>query len=340
MNLGFVMFDHRKQEGIRNIYIVLISSLISYFRLNNTYNKTNFDTMRTNFETNIADYLTRKGLVRREELVKYLQEKHKGEVGYSKASVERKLSDLVNEGFLTKLDHKEVAKFGIKEDDKRASYLTLKHSFDVKKHLDQVFSLLETGDVVDRKMALKEVEIYNQRYVLTPNQLDILIQNLDSDDLDFVDSLVRVLNNEVLKKGVEPANEKIFVKKLRDLLKKHPEPIKGHVNMRTYIICLLGHYNDPIVIERLTKDVSEMENPDAVKNDYWHEHTARLIENHRTELFDLERQLRKDNKEKGAQLINEIRFRALSLLGMAEGFKTKEVSVDEVSTVKRTWNHL
>ncbi|NPE31637.1 hypothetical protein HNV12_27515 [Methanococcoides sp. SA1] len=176
-------------------------------------------------------------------------------------------------------------------------------------------------------MALKEIENYEQNYVLNPKQLDLLVSQLKTDDITLIDHILRILYTYIDKKNIEPANELETIKILRILLNKYPEPLNHSLKkLRTNIIYLLGHYNDASVIERLKNDAETLENLHKIVHDYESEYTANIIEEHREELYDFEEQLRLDDKEEQAQFIAEIRVRALINLGMKEDpFKESNV---------------
>ncbi|MFA6462034.1 MAG: hypothetical protein WCV90_07255 [Candidatus Woesearchaeota archaeon] len=275
--------------------------------------------IQTDFKTNVEEILFKLPVIRREKLVSQLVELNKGIIGFSKPTVESNLSKMVEEGLLKRLTTEEALQiFGIKNEDKRASFITLTISYGIKEHIDLIMKYLENGSPIEVKMALKEIEIYSKRYALSPKQLDILVKNMSTKDFELLDMLLRITNNEVFKKGIEPYNTSKFIEILKSLLKNIPPKIREYPNLRTHIIFFLGKYEQDIVIDQLRKDATNLESPEIVQNDYIHSPTAKIIEKHRTELFNLELQLRKDEKKGAAQFISQIRFKALTLLGISD----------------------
>ncbi|WP_406661899.1 hypothetical protein V7O66_05140 [Methanolobus sp. ZRKC3] len=116
------------------------------------------------------------------------------------------------------LRYKDIDKFGIKEDDKRASYLTLRKTEKISSHIDTVIEKLSSDNPVIQKMALRELEKYGKQYVLTPNQLDILIAQLGTEDIDLIDHILRIVYTYIDKKDIEPYSKHEAVKMLRSLL--------------------------------------------------------------------------------------------------------------------------
>ncbi|TQD27915.1 hypothetical protein [Methanolobus vulcani] len=71
------------------------------------------------FKVNTENYLHESGPVRRETLINHLIESN----GYSRSSIERKLTNLKKQGIIVTLKTTEdFARFGIKEEDKRSAY--------------------------------------------------------------------------------------------------------------------------------------------------------------------------------------------------------------------------
>ena len=268
------------------------------------------------FDTEVIDYLSKRGYVRRRQLLLDLMDIHKNDSGYSEKSLNRKIDSMVKRQIVTILKYEELHKFGIGEDDKRSSYLTLKKTEKIKEHIDNVIEKISSDNPIQQKMALKELERYGKQHVLTPKQLDILVSQLDTEDIDLIDHILRLVYTYIDKKNIEPSNKSETVMMLRTLLNKYPGPLPRHKNLRTHFIYLLGHYKDNAVIERLKKDAEELDTPRDVIHDYESYYTANIIEEHREELYDFEEELRLEGKEESAQFIAEIRVRAMIHLGM------------------------
>lgn len=284
------------------------------------------------FESEVRRYLTQKGYVRRRELIAYLQKTHKNELGYSLKSINRKLYNLIKQGAIISLKFPDFKKLGIEDTDQKASYLTLKNVSKIKEHMDEVLKRLESGDPIKQKIALKEIARYNQMYVLTPRQLDLVVaqfeEGIDNGKIktDLANKLLDLLYTYVLKKGIEPTNKTKTINLLEKLLNKYPIPVSTHINIRTYIIHLLGRYEHKAVIDRFIKDVKTLKDPYTVEKDYITEFTANIIEEHRAKLYELEEKLALEKKDEVSQFVSNIRTEALINLGLNENiyFKKKE----------------
>ncbi len=274
------------------------------------------------FETEVKRYLTQKGYVRRKQLIEDLMKRHKNELGYSLKSINRKLDNLINLETIIRLESSDLGKLGIEDTDGRASYLTLKDVSKIKGHMDKILDRLGSEEPIKQKMALKEIARYEQTYVLTPVQLDIVIAQFDKNieegtiDEELADKLLLLLDRYILKKDIEPTNKVKTIDLLVKLLKKYPVPVSTHVNLRTHIIYLLGHYGHKAVIERFMEDARALQDPFSVENVYNTEYTANLIEEHREELYRLEEELAIEGKENASQFVSNIRTEALINLGL------------------------
>lgn len=182
-------------------------------------------------------------------------------------------------------------------------------------YFDEILSFLESGDDSDKKEVLIEIESHKRKYVLSPIQLDLLVKNLDTDNLDLLNDLVRILYNHVTNKSKEPLDKGQFAKKLKMLLKKYPAPIKQYKNLRHHIIVLLGYYNDELVVDQLLEDVNNLTNLDSVFEDYCNEHVAPLIEKSGKKLFDFRRKLRKEGNTEASLFMARVRFESMFTLG-------------------------
>ncbi|AKB28317.1 Protein export cytoplasm protein SecA ATPase RNA helicase [Methanosarcina siciliae T4/M] len=281
------------------------------------------------FDTEIKNYLAQKGYVRRRQLIEDLMKAHKNERGYSLKSINRKLDNLINHGIIISLKHSDFGKLGIEDADKRASYLTLKNISKIKEHMDKILKRLASEEPIKQKMALKEIALYEQVYVLTPEQLDLVVKQFDKGidkgtiDDDLANTLLLLLYTYILKKCIEPTNKAKTIDLLVKLLDKYPVPVSTHVNLRTHIIYLLGHYGHKAVIERFMEDARTLKDPFSVENVYNTEYTANLIEEHREELYKLEEELAIEGKDNALRFVSNIRTQALINLGLHENPYTK-----------------
>lgn len=270
---------------------------------------------KTKFKTYLYEYLAKNYFERREQLVQFLADK----TDYSKSRVENKITELIQSGYLIRFDYNEAIIKGIRVTDKRAKFITLKQSEDIKNHLDKVFSLLKSKDLICCKTALREIDSYKKRYILYPSQLDILTKNLYKDDNELIATTLNLLHEEIILKGNEPKNIDDLVtvlRKLGDIYSIKEKEYSGQIY--PYIIALLGHYNDDMVISLLKKDILKKDNIENHIECYFKKSTAKIIEEHRSELFELEIDLMKRNKTNAASSLTRIRKRALILLGMAD----------------------
>lgn len=269
-----------------------------------------------NFDTEVLTYLDSVGYIRRRQLVSELIKNHQNERGYSQKSIDRKLSNLVKTGQMLVLKNEiELEEYGINREDGKAAYLISKRSSDIKKHLDSNFSLLESEDHDDQKLVLKELDSYQELYVLNRKQLDVLVRCLINANDELRAHLLRIIYSYVSKNKIEPWDEITFLQNLRLLLKQYPDIPKKHPAIRTHLILLLGYYNDNAIVDNLIEDARSIDDLNFVKNDYWFKETANVIENHREQLFELERELRKSGEIESANTIASIRYQARINLG-------------------------
>lgn len=268
------------------------------------------------FDIEISKYLAEKGFVRRRQLIEDLIKTHKNESGYSTKSINRKLDSMVKQGKITILKYEDLKKFGIEEDDKRSSYVTLKKTEKITEHIDKVLENITSKNPVQQKMALKELDLYKKQHVLTPNQLDVLVSQLDIEDIAVVDHLLRIVYTYIDTRKIDPFSKHETINMLRLLLNKYPVPLQHYKSLRTHVIYLLGYFNDHTVIERLEQDAETLENLSDIIQDYESYYTANLIEDHREELYLFEEKLRLEGKKDSAQFVSNIRAKAMMHLGM------------------------
>lgn len=273
------------------------------------------------FETTVIDYLSQRGYVRRRRLIDYLMESHPNETGYSEPSINRKLANLHKAGkILIESDDNELAKYGIKKEDERASYVIEINYLGRKNHRDYVFGCFNTGNTNAKNKSLDEIKTYQNEWVLSPSHLDSLVSNSDDEDeanlvdkdVSSIDKILEILYNQIINKGIKPGNNDKFLENLRNLLERYPQGHKEYTMLRRRVIWLLGYYNDKAVLKQLIKD-AESGKLSVFKDDYVDKFTARVIENGRTELFDLGIKLEEGDTET-AKALKEIRKKALDKL--------------------------
>jgi len=268
------------------------------------------------FDSEVKSIIQKTGPIRRRKLINSLIGKHNEERGYSKKSINRKIDKMVDLGILKIVKPENFAKFGIKETDGRATYLILKQTSDIKKHLDDIFNILEKGNIDDKHSVIAEIIGYENVYVLDPIQLDIIVKNLDEEDVELVYNNLIILYNHVIKKKIKPANEDEYLNVLKRLLDRCPLSPDSRKSLRGYIIALLGWSDDKAVVDQLIKDSMELDDLSSVKKEYENQYTSNVIENHRTELFNHELKLKKEGKTKNAEVIQKIKHQARKNLGI------------------------
>lgn len=274
---------------------------------NNVDNEYNFDRV-------VLNYLDATGHIRRRDLVKYLMDLHPDEYGYSKKSIDRKLASLVKTGDIVILKQQdELERYGIEKEAANASYLISKRTSNTKKYLNNVIELLKSGDDVEKKEALVEIENYKEMYVLDPVQLDLLVQNLKTDNKDLINHIIGILYSYIDERGKEPQNKDLFINRLKSLVKKYPKNVYDQLRIR--LIHLLGYYNDSCVIKQFLHDVDNLDISSSLTWAYSSKYTAKIIESNKQRVFDFIIKLRKEDKDDVANFVSHIRDEARAHLG-------------------------
>lgn len=276
------------------------------------------------FDVEVVDYVYENRFVRRRQLIDYLIESHKEERGYTRPSIERKIARLTKNGSLVIVKHPELEKYGIYDDDSRASYLSLNEIIGINEYLDTLFSHFESDDEYDKNSILNEIDLYKDRYSLTREQLDVIVNNLDTHDDKLLLHLIRILNEYILDREITPTNKEQLLTSINDILDKFAGMSITHEGYRRGLIFILGYYNDDSVIDWLKYDLKRLnieEHFDKIKEDYGNYYTARVIDRHKLELFNLINDLKKEGKDEAARLVFNVKHEVAKLLGH---FKKKE----------------
>jgi hypothetical protein len=272
--------------------------------------KDNMNKREEDFETVVIDYLSPRGYARREQLIKYLKKSHPDGTGYSEASINRKLANMCKADLIIILkDAEDLERYEIKKEAGNASYILTKDALDVKKHYNHVFSNYEKKDINLKKIALKELKRYGMPSFLSPSQLDIMVLDLEIGDDDLVNNLLELLYIQIVNKDIRPGDKDVFLKNLKKLLEKYPDGHNDYRMLRRHVIQLLGYYADKAVLEQLIKD-AESGKLSTFQNDYMDKFTARVIENSKTDLFDLEIRLNGKEDTETIKILDEIRQQA------------------------------
>ena len=298
------------QHAPQIIYTLLSITMSMNLNTNSISNDTNNINNEVDFDIEVLNYLDAKGYIRRRQLVKDLMDLHPDERGYSQKSIDRKLANMGKLGILVSLKYDELQKYGIKETDKRASYPIPKKTLKMKEDLDKTFSYLDSADPTIKKLILEEISRYEEKYVLDPYQLDILVDHMNAEYDELVNSLLVILFRYIDEKGIEPSNNDKFLEILRSILKHYRVSPNEYPSLRRYITWLLGYYRDSFVIDQLKMDAETLEDPSSVICDYCDRLIAPFIEEHSLELFNFQIELKLKGKEGASEFISQIKDEA------------------------------
>lgn len=270
------------------------------------------------FDVELIDYVYKNRFVRREQLINHFIEAHNGETGYTRPSIERKIARLTKNGSLIIVKQPELEKYGIYDEDKRASYLTVKEIIDIDVYLDTLFSYFISNKKYDKNSILIEIDLYKDKYSFTGEQLDVLVNYLSTDDENLQFHLIRILRDYILYKDITPTKKEKLLKSVNDILCKYSKEPGKYESRITYLIFILGYYNSDSVIDWLNYDLINpniVDRFEKIRNDYSSIYTARIIDRHKLELFNLINDLKKEGKEEEARLVYNIKHEAAKALG-------------------------
>ncbi|MDD1698570.1 MAG: hypothetical protein LUQ36_09410 [Methanoregula sp.] len=263
-----------------------------------------------NIEKEIIEYLSVHGAVRTTELIETIRDLHKIGRGYSKETLYRRLKQLIESGTIKRLTDDEVRAFGYPDADGRAEYIDLTIAVERKKHIDALIEGLAKGDIIYQKTACKDLIRYKEKYRLTPGQLDEIVKLLPH-DTEIADYGLQILRMFV-SRGITPDDKNTFSKNLHAVLSgfctnPHPDTKKGNV------IFLLSANEDHRVIEALKEDIKRIQtqkDSESTVSFYLHAGAASIIEKNRSELFNFECELRRENGDTLADAVANIRTAA------------------------------
>lgn len=284
----------------------------------------------TDVQTDVKSYLSEKGYARTDQLVNDLLELHPGK--YCEGTIYsaiRKMS-IGNSPIIKKSSYDEISEFFLLDGKKdgRSSYLSLQDPLEdlreVKTYIDESMNVFKADankkqlDNIEKIEVLVDIYDYKKMFVLTSDQLDILVAELDSDDDQLIFHLLLVFYDHVVGKKVKPSGKKKFVEALKALLQRYPVDPKGQKKRRGFILSLLGEYNDYAVVEQLLNDASSLNDPASVQDQYMNESTCKVIEKNRKVIRDALVNLKREGNTKGFTFLSEIRTRARVLGGWIE----------------------
>ncbi len=272
------------------------------------------------FDVELTNTLYANPIVRKEELIKYLVK----QVKISRRTIERRLRDeLKTQTKIAPIRNEEFDRYGIETTNKRAVYVTLKETKDLKTYMDSIFKLLKSKDADDIKLGVRKLRdyqfTYNVRYFLDRHQLNVLADVLEksmsdsalSDD-ELRNTLLMILFNAITSNHINPSNKEKFLATLRNLLDKYPtqEAFGKPNNPIPNLIQILGIYRDQKVIERLKHDLRICNQQSIVTASYGNKFSAKIIEDSKSDLLEFERVLQKENKREALDCLDGIQSSA------------------------------
>jgi len=243
----------------------------------------------------------------------------------SKLRFLRAVKRLQNLNEITTLKYKDLERFGIKEKDKRATYIILDKIAKSVPFYDKVFKLLKKGTEREQKNALIEIEDLMKDIVLTPKQLDEILDLMNEKNLDLCSNILRIINSSIYDKKIFPSDIERFKKKLINFYEKTlKEKTKGVgggkpsttlLNMKAIIVDLLGLLNDEIIIKWLKEDIQGDKDFERLAGEGYVSWTiAKLLDEHKEELFDFQNSL----DEGWSKVVFSVRANAQALLSTHE----------------------
>ena len=263
-----------------------------------------------NIEREIIEYLSHHGAVRTTELIDALRELHKVGRGFSKETLYRRLKRMIDTGTIRRLTDDEIVTFGYPDTDGRAEYIDLALSLERKTHIDSLIEGLGKNDLIYQKTALKDLIRYKEKYRLSPQQLDEIVKLLPEDP-EIAGNGLHILRSFV-SGGIHPGNKNEFIKQLHEILDVFCKGTSFD-RMKENALFLLSANDDYRVIESLKDDIKRIQNQkdsESFVGFYLRVGAAPIIEKNRSELFNFECDLRRENKDTPADAVADIRTAA------------------------------
>jgi len=263
-----------------------------------------------NIEREIIEYLSHHGAVRTTELIDALRELHNVGRGFSKETLYRRLKRMIDTGTIRRLTDDEIVTFGYPDTDGRAEYIDLALSLERKTHIDSLIEGLGKNDLIYQKTALKDLIRYKEKYRLSPLQLDEIVKLLPEDP-EIAGNGLHILRSFV-SGGIHPGNKNVFIKQLHEILDVFCKGTSFD-RMKENALFLLSANDDYRVIESLKDDIKRIQNQkdsESFVGFYLRVGAAPIIEKNRSELFNFECDLRRENKDTPADAVADIRTAA------------------------------
>ncbi len=243
----------------------------------------------------------------------------------SKLRFLRAIKRLQNLNEVATLKYDDLEKFGIKEKDKRSTYVILYNIANSVPFYDKVFELVKKGNEREKKNALIELESLMKDVVLTPKQLDEILDLLNEENLELCSNILRIINISIYQKKIFPSNIQRFRKKLitfyEKILKEKTTGFHGGkpsttlLNMKAVIVDLLGLLNDEVIIKWLKEDIQKDKDFDRLREEgYANWNISKLIDEQKEELFDFQNSI----DEEWSKRVFQVRTQAQNMLSTYE----------------------
>jgi len=252
----------------------------------------------------ILTALEKAGYIRRKDLIEALSTQHSEEKGFSITSLNRRISELINEGRIRVVEPEEFPGFGIYDEDKRAKYL-VSSTYAAKKDLSEdLIKKAAEGDSFKRFLTFKEINRNTFNYKLTPVQLSSIANFLGHDER--TDTLaIKILHDSILKHRPcisEDDREALSAKLLQVFYKYQQPPVNNNKRLILEIVGFLsaGVSHEGVVwclrqdLERvaedkefLSKGEDEIQASAWIKNVYHSKYLIHFFDKNKTELMDL-----------------------------------------------------
>jgi len=270
-----------------------------------------------NFETELIKYVCKDGApFRSDAIVKGLSKKYKDRIGFGISTIKRKIAKAHQEGLIAKICYDDFEKYGIKDTSKNAVYIVPKQVIEFQQRMNEYLDLLENGDDLCKKTVLEELETYP--YTFSPVELDKLVDALNTENLDIIGNIIRILQQYILNQNVIPKDTNNLIAQMKRLLKIYPMDVNSTNSTRHNILSILGKCGNEIVIEQLIEDASKQTQAGTeyfLNNAYLTQHTALLIHNNFKGLFDIQMQFKRDGNEVASEFIKNIRYQVNRNMG-------------------------
>lgn len=261
-------------------------------------------------EREIIEYLSLHGAVRTTELIDALREFHKVGRGFSKETLYRRLKRMLDTGTIRRLNDDEIISSGYPASDKRAEYIDLAVSLERKTHVDSLVENLGRNDLIYQKTALRDLIRYKEKYRLSPHQLDSIVTVLPGDP-EIAGNALHILRSFVAG-NIQPGNKARFIQKLHEVLDVYSTGTPFD-RIKENALFLLSANDDYRVIESLKEDSVRIKNrkdAESFVHCYIRVGAAPLIEKNRSDLFNFECELRRENNTIPADAVADIRTAA------------------------------